>query len=338
MRLWLAAIFWFLLALLLIAAGVLVLKGCGIRIGDTTILNFCPEPPPAAPERPADLDQEQQRSSDLQQRLHELRLRMIAVKDCPPPEPPPPPPPEPKPEPAPQPQPQPQPEPQPEPAPQPTPKPTGEAACREVPPDERNIDIYLLLDVSGSFEDDLPSIRAALQDLVGRKASGRLKGRIRLGLGTFVDIPTLRAPNIYPYRHHQNLTEDLTRVLAAARIGIVYGNHDEPESQLYAMRETAQRAGSIGFADDAARFVVVVTDAGYHQGGEHPSVAQVKAAFDSANLTPIFLVTNNEVGTYRNLVAKLGRGAVVPLSSDSSNLLQALSSGIQTICGEGLTN
>jgi len=374
---------WVALALLLAGLGALALRACGINLFGWQLFDACPVATPA-PVAADPLAAEKARQELLEEQLHRLRLALTQLPDCPPPpepppepEPPPPPVPAPPPPPvpvpappprvpaplpapapAPVPAPLPAPVPAPAPAPPPAPAPApqnSEEACSQVPPEERNIDLYLLVDVSASFEDDMPAIRRTLQDLIARQAAGRLKGRVRIGLGTFEDKPSSSAPDVYTYRHHQDLTEDYAQVLAQLRRTSTYGNYDVPEAQLEALLEAATRAGQIGFADDAARFIVLVTDADYHEPGDYdappedgrpdgdptnedyPSVAQVRRALEAADIVPLILAAGGEVGTYRDLARELGRGSVSALSGTSENLLQALNGAIAAVCGDGLT-
>lgn len=334
---------WLALTLILGALAVVTLHGCGIRLFGTTLLDFCPDEAEIAKGPPPELLVEYERADRLDERLQNLKLEVAAIDYCPPPpeeqiaelpeEKPPEKPPEEK----------------------PPEKPPEEQACRDVPPEDRKVDLYLLLDASGSFNDDLPAIRSTVQDLIRQAAQGKLKGKIRLGLGSFIDKPLPPYPQLYTYKHHQSLTEDFSAVLKALRGIDIYENYDEPEAQLEAMLEAAGRAGSIGFQPGAARFLVVVTDAAYHEAGDYPagpedgradgnptnedypSVAQVRRALERADLTPLFLVTADAAGYYRNLVAQLGRGSVSVISSNSSNLLAGLDQGVKQVCGEGLS-
>ena len=65
-------------------------------------------------------------------------------------------------------------------------------------------------------------------------------------------------------------------------------------------------------------------------------MAQVKRALENAGITPLFLVTDNAVPYYRDLVRQLGRGTVVSISESSENLLESLNQGVEQICGDGL--
>ena len=63
----------------------------------------------------------------------------------------------------------------------------------------------------------------------------------------------------------------------------------------------------------------------------------ISRALEAAGITPLFLVTSNVLSVYRDLARQLGRGIVVPISSSSDNLLQALDRGVEEICGDGLS-
>jgi Ca2+-binding RTX toxin-like protein len=137
-----------------------------------------------------------------------------------------------------------------------------------------------------------------------------------------------------------------------------YGG-DGPEAQLIALQQVALRADTeIGFRDGAQRFVVLSTDAAFHQAGnylaggtndndsdladgtgafgleDYPAIAQVAAALAAADPTPIFAVTSGLTATYQNLLNVMNSvdptigGSVVTLSSDSSNLGSAIIAGL----------
>jgi hypothetical protein len=337
---------WGAFALVLGGIAALMLHSCGLRLFGETLFDFCPveaQAPPAPPQQLLLLAAER---DSLEDRVHRLRLEVAMVDDCPVP--------------APQvaeKEPEPQvaekePEKQPEKAPEKKPEP--EEICRNQAPEDRKVDLYLLLDSSGSFQDDLPSIRKTMQDLIRRAAAGKLQGQVRLGLGSVIDKPIGPYPDLYTYKHHQALTTDFAKVLAALRTVDITENYDEPEAQLEAMLEAAGRSGAIGFTDDAQRIMVVITDEDYHRAGDYPappedgkadgnplnedypSVAQVKRALENAGITPLFLVTDHAVPFYRQLAKQLGRGTVVSISDTSENLLESLSQGVEEICGDGL--
>jgi hypothetical protein len=63
---------------------------------------------------------------------------------------------------------------------------------------------------------------------------------------------------------------------------------------------------------------------------DYPSEAQVIAALDAQTITPVFAVAGGPFveAPYQALLASLGRGKVVPLKSDGSNLIDAIFSGM----------
>jgi len=334
---------WGAFALVLGGIGVLMLHGCGVRLFGYTLFDFCPMAAEAPDRPPQELLLLAAQRDNLEDRVHRLRLEVAMIDNCPVPEP----------QVA---QKEPEPEPQvAEKEPEPKPEPEPEDICRNQTPAERKVDLYLLLDASGSFHDDLPAIRKTVQDLIRRAAAGQLQGEVRLGLGSFIDKPIGPYPNLYTYKHHQSLTTDFAKVLASLRTLNINENYDEPEAQLEAMLEAAGRAGQIGFNDEAQRIMVVITDERYHQAGDYPappedgradgnplnedypSVAQVRRALEAAGITPLFLVTDYAVPYYRDLVQQLGRGTVVSITETSANLLESLDQGVEEICGDGLS-
>ncbi|MGF1576773.1 MAG: hypothetical protein ACFCU9_12690 [Cyanophyceae cyanobacterium] len=66
-------------------------------------------------------------------------------------------------------------------------------------------------------------------------------------------------------------------------------------------------------------------------GEDYPSVAQARAAITNAKMLPIFLVTTGNESTYEGLASQLGVGAVVQLTSNSSNLIEALGEGLEQV-------
>lgn len=131
--------------------------------------------------------------------------------------------------------------------------------------------------------------------------------------------------NAYVYQTNQSLTDNENLVLSAINYLSFQTQADEPEAQLDAL---LQAATSAGFRDDTTRFIVLTTDASYHEGSPHTTVSQVKAALEDASVIPIFAVTPGVVSTYQGLVAELGVGAVVSLNSDSSDLVDVVAQNL----------
>lgn len=359
------ALLWTAFGLIVAAIGLLALDACGLALpGGFRLFDACAvraaEPPRGLDELRAEMDRE----AALQEKLGRLRRQLAAVPACLKPEPEPlpvalPPPPdiraEHKPE-------------------EPPAKPT---LCEPgAAPEDVKLDIYLLQDLSGSYRDDLPNIGRLMDDLLQRIADGSMPKQTRIGVGSFVDkpiapfgyeppppgmplIPGFRAPGgpgtvpePWTFRNHQSVTADTAAVQRALRGLKLAGAGDGPEAQLEGLLEAAGSADRLGFRADALKFVVLNTDAAYHDAGDwrgaprpedgkadgdpsnedYPSVAQVRAALEAADIVPVFLVTRGTLGTYQRLTRQLGRGSVMPLRSDSQGLVDAMLAGIRRTC------
>ncbi|NJL67890.1 MAG: VWA domain-containing protein [Microcoleus sp. SM1_3_4] len=233
--------------------------------------------------------------------------------------------------------------------------------------DQLPLDVFLLQDASSSFNDDLSTFRGLVPTLVNTLLNQQ--PNTRFGLGSFVDKPKPPFGNLvdddYVYRTNLSLTQDTAALqstvnnLTTRRAGTT-----QPEAQLEALLQTALRADSrdIGFRSNARRAIVVATDAPFHQAGDgrqagittpnnldtildgnppgtgedYPSVPQVRQALIDANLVPVFAVTEDQIATYRDLVDDsdgdgFGFGSVVELDSDSSNLVDAITTGLDVV-------
>lgn len=221
------------------------------------------------------------------------------------------------------------------------------------------VDVVLLQDLSGSFGDDLPNVRSQFSGLHDSLNEVR---DVQFGVASFVDKPfsPFGGSGDYVYETELAVTGDKAAVQAELDSLVLRWGNDEPESQLEGLLQLALRAnaGEIGFRDGAQRIVVLTTDATYHDAGDYaggdpnngdaviddedyPTIALLKAALEAADITPVFSVTSNVLALYQDLVEQLGRGVVVQLSSNSSNLsaaiTDALTTGVETIDTATLT-
>jgi hypothetical protein len=205
-------------------------------------------------------------------------------------------------------------------------------------------EIMLIQDLSGSYWDDLVTLNQLIRGF-GIDLSSMF-GSIRFGLASYVDNPHYGGSGSdYQFALHQKITSDWACIeQGMARMRVLSGG-DGPESQLDALLALAKDPITMGFSASAAtKIVILTTDAGYHQAGDaihlgpnlgtgefcasqdYPSVAQVKAALEEANISPIFFVTSNVMAVYMDLTEMLGRGTVVELSSNSVDI----STGVRT--------
>jgi hypothetical protein len=209
------------------------------------------------------------------------------------------------------------------------------------------LDLMLTQDVTASYNDDLPVLQRLIPDLVQQLRN--LQPDTTFGLATFTDKKAKGTAQFYVYKTSLPLTKEANSFQqAVGQLTTLAGGTDYPESSLSALFQVALRAdGELKFRQGTRRVALVSTDDAYHQAGDlpgkanngdtvlednedYPSVAQTREAIKRANLLPVFLVTSNFKSTYDNLLNQLGvGGAVVPLSSNSSDLVSAIKKGLE---------
>ena len=215
------------------------------------------------------------------------------------------------------------------------------------------LNVQFLQDLTGSFADDIAMVRALVPDIM--TALQAIQGGAAFGVSSFRDkaIGTFGSAGDWVYRTDATMGTTPAALTAAYGAMVASGGNDLPEAQLEALMQLGLRAGTeIGFQSNAARFVVLFTDASYHVAGDgaaagittanngdaildgggigedYPVIGLVKSALDAANIIPIFAVTGGFETTYQNLVTGLGRGTVVTLAANSSNVVTAITQGL----------
>ena len=161
------------------------------------------------------------------------------------------------------------------------------------------VDVYMLVDLSGSFADDLPNFKAQAPEIVASLKESNPD--IRFGLGRFEDYPIPPFGYAYAgdkaYERLVDLTFDTSLVLnTIASLSTRYGG-DEYQSQLAALYQAATGAGQdlsgIGwpgasipsgqqasFRDGATKLFFIWTDAPFHHPGDAGSVPYPGPSFD----------------------------------------------------------
>ncbi len=171
-------------------------------------------------------------------------------------------------------------------------------------------DVMLLQDLSGSFYDDLENLRVQLPEVIETLNADY---DAEFGVASFVDKPynNFGSRPDYVYRTDLAVTGDIAAVEASLDALTVLGGGDYPESQLEALLQLALRA----------------------EKEDYPSIAQVAEALRAADITPVFAVADYVMAEYQALVEEMGFGTVVELTSDSSNLVEAILEGINEAGG-----
>jgi Ca2+-binding RTX toxin-like protein len=214
----------------------------------------------------------------------------------------------------------------------------------------QKLDVQFLQDLTGSFADDIANVRMLIPGIV--TALQAVQPDAMFGVSSFRDKPLGFFGGIgdYVYQADVALTTNAAALTSAYNSMIASGGSDGPESQIESLMHLALNTAEVGFRPDAARFVVLFTDAPYHVGGEgvaagvstsanngdavidlledYPLVAQLKTALEAANIIPVFAVTADVLTIYQNLVEALGRGTVTAITANSADVVAAVSAGM----------
>lgn len=228
----------------------------------------------------------------------------------------------------------------------------------ECPPGQVHIcggalDLFLLEDLTGSFSDDL----AKVNGFSGTLANDLLVANAgtKFGVASFKDKPRggFGGSTDYVYKLEQALTSTPASFVSAIAGLAAGGGSDTPEAQIEALNLLAQDSAA-GFRMSFPHFVVLATDAPPHVAPQcvsagfcsmpnnndgvadptedYPSITQLVTTLNAQGVTPIFAVTAGNESFYQSIVDELGRGSVVTLASDSSNLETAIFSGLPCHC------
>lgn len=208
------------------------------------------------------------------------------------------------------------------------------------------LDVFFLQDCSGSFSDDVSTVKTLVPQVASALSS--IQADNRFGLGSFID------KGEYVYHTDLALTTNQAS-LATALSGLTIGSGgDGPEAQIEALMQAAIRTSEVGFRAGSFRVAVVMTDAPFHQAGDtsygandgdaltenedYPTLALLKSKLLASNVIPVFAVTSGNESYYQNLVNYLGFGAVATLASNSSNLVSVLTQGMTDITEARIEN
>lgn len=155
------------------------------------------------------------------------------------------------------------------------------------------IDLFMLVDLSGSFADDLPKFKDQAPRIISTlKASNP---DIRFGLARFEDYPIspFGSAGDQAYQRLIDLTFDTDRVLKEISRLFVRDGADEPQSQLAALFQAATGAGQnvlpgasippgqqANFRNGATKLFLIWTDAEFHRPGDAGDIPYPGPGFD----------------------------------------------------------
>ncbi len=233
---------------------------------------------------------------------------------------------------------------------------------------KESIDLLVLQDLSGSFSDDVSTVRGLLDDLVVNITD--IQPNTYFGAASFVDKPVEGHGygEDFVYNTDAKLTSDTDSIKDAFDSMVVLSGADYKEAQIEALYQVALRTiddnsttgtadDEIGFRENSMKVVVLTTDAPYHEEGDYhgattpnngdivvdasedyPNTEMLKEALEEANIYPIFAVTSDVMSSYDGLVTDIGRGDVVELTSDSSNLVSTIVDGLGSVEVDSIEN
>lgn len=222
------------------------------------------------------------------------------------------------------------------------------------------LDLLLVVDLSGSYYDDLPNIKALAPELFDEIRAAVPDSQF--GLATFVDFPfgSWGGGTDYAYRLDSDMTADRTTWLSAVDAMSTRSGGDFPESQYEALYQAATGYGremptttnddysdqgeippgqNATFRDDATRIIAITTDASFHEGGDSGGVsfsypgatgAETIAALQAAGIKVIAIKAGSASTQMDELADETG-GSVVTTSNNSAEIANAILEGLEHI-------
>jgi hypothetical protein len=222
----------------------------------------------------------------------------------------------------------------------------------ELPP---VLDVCVVIDLSGSYFDDLPNIKAVAPDVWDDIVAGGVSD-LQMGLTSFVDFPFdpwgSAGSGDYAYSLDQQLTPIKATWVAAIDAMFVRFGADEPESQYEAFYQLATGAGNpveapgtidpnrqCDFRDDATKVAIMTTDAPFHAAGDPGSLPggyPGHSAFDTTNAlvaADIVVIGLKAPGAGPELdaLALATGGTTIPTGSSSEDIADAILSALKDI-------
>lgn len=236
----------------------------------------------------------------------------------------------------------------------------------DVPEFPPKLDLVLDVDLSGSYGDDIDTIKTKKSDIFnGVRAE---VADSRFGLTSFVDYPFapwgFDSSGDFPYQRNQDLTADQTTWESAVDAMSIHFGGDGPESQLESLRQAATGAGQDlngdgDFADlgeiapglnpsfraDATKVIALTTDAAMHTAGDSdctspsppcpfpypgPSFADTVAALNAANIKVVAIKAPGSTTQMDDLANATG-GAITSTDASSSEIVEAIVGSLEEL-------
>jgi hypothetical protein len=221
----------------------------------------------------------------------------------------------------------------------------------ELPP---VLDVCMVVDLSGSYNDDLPNIKAVAPGIWDDIVTAGVTD-LQMGLATFVDFPFpiwgSAVDGDYAYRLDQQLTDDKTTWTDAIDLMTTKNGGDGPESQYEAFYQLTTGAGNpveapgtiapgqqCNFRADATKVAIMTTDASFHNAGDaggpfpYPghSAVDTTNALVAADIVVIGLKAPG-AGVELDALAAATGGSTVETTATSSDIADAILEALEAI-------
>jgi len=228
----------------------------------------------------------------------------------------------------------------------------------DVPEVPRLLDVMLMVDLTGSYSDDLPQMRA-LAPLIYDNVRA-VAPKASFGLSTFVDLPFYPwgASGEWGYRLDQPLTEDRGTWLTAVNNMVSRYGADEPEAQYIALYQAVTGAGlempattdgdyndpgeippgqQIRWRGASNRVIAITTDSSFHRQGDSgsfpypaPTRDQLVAALRARRVRVISIKAPGATAQMDDIAAATG-GSVVLTGNTSPEIANAITVGLEDL-------
>jgi hypothetical protein len=147
------------------------------------------------------------------------------------------------------------------------------------------VDIYFLVDTTGSVNSTITAMQASIRSIVAGLTLAKVDAH--LGLGELKDYPMLEygSPGDVPYTRLRDLGPPDSQLIAAVNALQANGGGDNPEAQLPALYQSATGAGQpapatptyiapgqqANFRPGVERVIMLATDAAFHRSDTDPT-------------------------------------------------------------------
>jgi Ca2+-binding RTX toxin-like protein len=192
----------------------------------------------------------------------------------------------------------------------------GDVDLTKDPLDCGPIDFILLVDLSGSFADDLPSLKASAKSIADSVMAR--DPNARFALASFVDKPVAPygAPGDYLYKPELSLTADVGSFQNAVNRLTIFNGGDTPEAQFVGLWEAAHGVG-LDLRPDSRKVIMIATDAPSHSAADYGlNESTIKAFLESAGVTVTSHAAEAAAG---DALLTAGLGGEIPVQPGSGD-------------------